>query len=388
MMRKVMKVILLAGLAALLWGGAAAGETRPVTMAELEDFGRTVRELAMTRMVLNDPAAEDAESEDGIGLQFDFGVVYADRGEMAESTRVDAFLVMDEQVPAVRGIAIDWEVNRIMEAIPCDNPRMDGTYQRALLYLTGDMETGYAYGLVERDGQRIRAMEYGAADPAGGKRLAMSLQISGDGVDAIRMEGMETRQDAESLSALYEELTALGGEKRYSRVRQSLDGSTLDMFQESDLDFSALSYQTAVPEIFGDNVEDVLIDNDDGTWLRRVDGEGFSAVFTCDERGREAELISYTILSPDLEGPRAVRLGDLFHEDLQRFRNGEGEINEDGTREVLYGREGVAPYGLAEYGNGDEMILRYVTDTLSGRETELLLRYENTVLTEITVHTL
>ena len=37
---------------------------------------------------------------------------------------------------------------------------------------------------------------------------------------------------------------------------------------------------------------------------------------------------------------------------------------------------------------GDEMILRYVTDTLSGQEVELLLRYENTILTEITLHTL
>ena len=49
---------------------------------------------------------------------------------------------------------------------------------------------------------------------------------------------------------------------------------------------------------------------------------------------------------------------------------------------------GEAPYGLAEYGNGDEMILRYVTRTMSGPEVELLLRYEDTVLTEITLHTL
>ena len=34
------------------------------------------------------------------------------------------------------------------------------------------------------------------------------------------------------------------------------------------------------------------------------------------------------------------------------------------------------------------MVLRYITDTLSGTVVELLLRYEGTVLTEITLHTL
>ena len=199
---------------------------------------------------------------------------------------------------------------------------------------------------------------------------------------------MNAKETPEDMAALYGELERLRNAASYARVPRNADGSKLEMFQESDLDFSALSYQTAVPEIFGDNVEDMLIDNDDGTWLRRVDGDGFSAVFACDEKGGQAELISYTILSPDLEGPRGVRLGDLFHEDFQRFRNGEGETDEAGTREVLYGREGQAPYALAEYGTGDEMVLRYITDTLSGTVVELLLRYEGTVLTEITLHTL
>ena len=387
-MRKIITAILLTGILIICCGMAAGAETDPVTMEELEAFAGQIRQMALAGKPLNDPGAEDAESEDGIGLQYAFGMVYADRAEMTGDTRIGAFMIMEREVPGVRDIAIDWDVNRVMAAIPCANPEMYGTREQALLYLTGDPEKGFLYGVVERDGQRISAMEYGAAEPAGGKRIAMTLQISGDGVNAIRMEGLADKQRPEDLSDLYQELEALGKKAGYARVPRSLNGAELEMFQESDLDFSALSYQTAVPEIFGDNVEDVLIDNDDGTWLRRVDGDGFSAVFTCDETGGEAELISYTILSEDLEGPRAVRLGDLFHEDMQRFRSGEGDVSEDGTREVLYGQEGEAPYGLAEYGNGDEMTLRYVTKTLSGQEVELLLRYENTALTEITLHTL
>ena len=371
-----------------LLNGAAMAETGPVSMTELIGFVDAVKALAFSDQAQNDPASEEALSEDGVFFQYEFGAVYADRKEMTADTELNAFLIMDRDVAGPRGVAVDWEVNQIMGVFPCDNPDMNGTYERALLYLTGSPEGEFGYGLLERDGQRISAMEYGVVDPVSGKRVAMTLLISGDGVNAIRMEGMTEQRDAETLTELYYELEELGCSAIYARVPRSLDGSSLEMFQESDLDFSALSYQTAQPDIFGDNVEDVLIDNDDGTWLRRVDGDGFSAVFTCDEDGRNADLISYTILSPDLEGPRAVRLGDLFHEDYQRFRNGEGDLDAAGNTEVLYGTVGQAPYGLAEYGNGEEMTLRYVTETLSGPLVELLLRYENTVLTEITLHTL
>ena len=132
----------------------------------------------------------------------------------------------------------------------------------------------------------------------------------------------------------------------------------------------------------------MLIDNEDETFLRRIDGEGFEAVFTCDIEGRNALLVSYTLLSDDLEGPRSVRLGDYFQEDFNRFRNGEGQFDEAAMSEVLYGTVGTAPYGLAEYGTGDEMTLRYVTKTSSGREVELYLHYTNTVLDIIILHTL
>ena len=57
-------------------------------------------------------------------------------------------------------------------------------------------------------------------------------------------------------------------------------------------------------------------------------------------------------------------------------------------REILYGVPGEAPSGEAEYGPGDQMVLRYITDTLSGRVVELYLHYSGTVLDEIVIHTL
>ena len=378
------KMIISGILAALLFCVPALAETVPVTETEIASLVERIQDLASQSEVLNDPTADDAVSEDGTAYQYDFGVLYRD----GEDDRVSAILVMDAEIEGPRGVRIDWSVNQVMDAFPCDNPELRGSREEAVLYLEGSAEDGFRYGLVERDGQRIRVMEYGAVDPAKESRAALTLQISGDGVDAIFVSGLNGTFSREDAADLYRELEEKKSVNWYSRVPQSLNGAELEIFGEADLDFSELSYLTAVPEMFGDNVEDVLIDNDDGTWLRRVDGDGFEAVFSCDSEGRNAFPLSYTILSPDLEGPRAVRLGDLFHEDFNRFRNGEGEVDESGMTEVLYGTPGTAPYGLAEYGNGAEMTLRYVTPTLGGPDVELRLRYEDTVLTEIILHTL
>ena len=371
----------------LLAGAAAGAEQGPVTGEEILSLAGRLETMAKQGVVLNDPAAEESAAEDGYIFQYDFGAVYADRTEWTEETRVNALVLMDSEVPGPRGISVDWTVNDVMKAVPCGNMEMYGTYEAAVLYLETE-ESGFRYGRAERDGQRLKAMEYGEVDYQAGSRVTLVLEISGDGVEAVRVEGLNEPFSREAGEELLAELEELSGRYAYSRVPRSLVGTELTMFWEGDLDFTSLSYQTAVPEMFGDNVEDVLIDNEDGTWLRRVDGDGFSAVFACDSAGGNAVIRSYEILSPDLEGPRGVRLGDLFHDDFTRFRSGEGALDETGETETLYGTVGQAPYGLAEYGNGEEMTLRYVTPTLSGPEVELILRYRDTVLSEIILHTL
>ena len=366
---------------------AQAAETNPLTGEEILALAEQMRTLAGQRPVM-DNSAEEADSEDGYAIPYDFGVIYAEESKWQEGSRMNAFLVMDSEIEGPRGIRIDWDVNQLMEAIPCGNVEMNGTPQEAVLYLEGNPESGFRYGLAERDGQRISAMEYGEAEPATGRKISLTFGISGDGISSIRGEGMNETFPREALEELYAGMEELTHHFEYARVPRSLNGKDLEMFGEADLDFSALSYRTAEPEIFGENVDGMMIDNEDGTWLRRVDGDGFEAVFRCDSAGKNAELISYSILSPELEGPRGVRLGDLFHEDFTRFRSGEGGMDETGLTETLYGTAGTAPYGLAEYGDGTEMTLRYVTPTLGGPDVELILRYRDTVLAEIILHTL
>ena len=320
----------------------AATVNHPITGEELEALAAQIRALAEGSELLNGETAGEALSEDGYELQFDFCVLYADRPEWTQETVINDILLMDSEIAGPRGVAIDWDVNRLLTELPCDNPEMNGTRTEAALYLAGDPER-FFYARAERDGQRITAVEYGEADAGTGRKIALVLGISGDGVSQIRIEGLGETFSPESLEELYRETEDLRGQYVYARVPRSLQGTELEKFQEADLFFSALSYPTAEPEIFGENVEDMLIDNGDGTWLRRIDGEGFEAVFVCDSRGKDARIMSYTILSPELEGPRCVRLGDYFHEDFTRFRSGEGELSADGRTEVLYGTVGAAP---------------------------------------------
>ena len=60
----------------------------------------------------------------------------------------------------------------------------------------------------------------------------------------------------------------------------------------------------------------------------------------------------------------------------------------DDMTELLYGAEGVAPWGFASYDPSyGETVLRYVTSTQEGAQVELILRFVENYLTEIMLQT-
>ena len=157
-------------------------------------------------------------------------------------------------------------------------------------------------------------------------------------------------------------------------------------FGADDLSFGGITYTALTPDTLPGSAERELIDNGDGTWLLRCDGDGFEAVFTCDEKGENADILSYTVLDPDTEGPRGVRLGDLLSDDYCRFRSEGNEMADDMT-ELLYGTEDSTEWGEASFDySAGEASLRYLTQTDSLR-VELLLKYEQNILKEIILHT-
>lgn len=387
MMRKIL--CLLAALMLCAVFPAAAEEPQPVTAAELDALLESVRTQALSSELLNDPSGEEAQSEDGTLFQYSFTRIYAAGTVLAEDTPFNAVVYEDSEGPVFRFIGIDSMLDELLAAFPNENTELAGTRDEALLFLR-DTENGFVYGRILRSGQRVFAVEYGEVLPDGDgfRRSAATFTLQDGLVTSIRMDGPGSGQlDAAWAGELRVELQELGSRDEYRAVKTSRNGKDLEPFNESDLVFDGFSYTAMQPSTLPGSPEQEMIDNEDGTWLMRCEGPGYEAVFSCDENGENATILSFSILDEETEGPRCVRLGDLFHEDFMRFRSEDNEMTEDMT-ELLYGEEDGEAWGFASYDpSAGETGLRYVTTTKDGLKVQLILRYVENYLTEITLQT-
>lgn len=389
MMKRILCLAVLLALCAVL--PAAAETAQPVTAAELDALRDSVKAQALAEEPLNDPADEEAQNEDGTLFRYENVRIYAAGTELAADTPVNALVFEDSEGPVFRGRGIDFLQENVLGAFPNENGSLAGTREAAVLYLQNTEEGGFVFGRILRDGQRITAVEYGEVLPAGERfRLAsVTFFLQDRLVSAIRVDGLNPAEgliDAAYANELYTELKRLAGQDEYRAVKTSGNGLDLEAFGESDLAFSGLTYPGLQPDTLPGSTEREMIDNGDGTWLLRCEGAGFEAVFRCGANGEDPRILSFSILDDQLEGPRGVRAGDLFSDDFCRFRNGENGMKEDLT-ELLYGTEGTAPWGMANY-NPEDMSLRFVTDTQEGLRVELILRYTENYLTEIMLQTI
>ena len=389
MMKRIL-CLLTAVMLCLILPAAAEENAKVVTAAELDELLERVRAQALTEELLNDPAGEDAESEDGTFFLYEAAGFYAEGTEMTADTPVNTLVFDCDEENVLRGTGMNSRVEDVLAAFPLDNADLAGTREDAILYLR-ETEAGFAYGRILRDGQWINTVEYGevVSDGEMSCRTAVTYSLENGTVNAIRVSGLNPAggelMDASQAEEFYNELIQLAGCENYRAVKTSRNGLELTVLDAEELIVGGLPYVTMKPGDLPGTPETEIIDNEDGTWLLRCDGDGYEAVFRCGEHGEDAEILSFTILDDGIEGPRSVRIGDIFSDDFNRFRNGENEMGEDMT-ELLYGTEGTAPYGVAFY-DFSAMTLRYVTDTPEGLQVELLLKYDNYFLTEIILHT-
>ncbi len=363
--------------------GLSVDAGNALTAGELAAEAERLKAMALAASPINDPAGEDARYEDGILHLYEFGALYCDRAEMTAETEIQAFSASAGDALQPRGKGIDSRFDEITALYPNGNPALAGTREAALLYLDEGEAGSFRYGMILRDGQRIQQIVYGAVEKEGEQfrmaRLTYSLQ--GGIVSGIQATGLGAAGLADSSlrNELYQEVRNLAGETGYTRVPSSEVGTDLTPFGPEDLRFGEFQLDGATPESMPGQPEIFGPEEWEGdASVIRVVGEEYEAVFRCEADGSRPRLWTFDITGEDLEGPRAVRLGDALFEDMNRFRHGENET--DGVTELLYGENGKAPFGLANYAGDDGMSLTYATTLSDGREITMTLRYEGATL--------
>ena len=405
MMKKFLSMIIALCMLAACGIAAAENESEgpdPLTAGELEAWANGLKAAAQAEELLNDPADEDSETEDGFLFQYAFAALYGDQTEMTADTKLLAAVVNASgeeegrgseaaEQAGPRGISLSMSPAEVIALFPNDNPELAGDRTGAVLFLNEQADGGAVYGQVDRDGQRVSAVTYGELVPEDdGFRLAtlqcffadsLLYEMRAECFDSEADIPLLTREDRDDMVA---SLKALDGKDEYVAVKTSRDGAELTEFSADDLSFSGLRFLEMTPEDLPGSPEEDMMEDEDGSYILMLDEADYDAVFRCEnEEGVNAKIVSFTIKGEGLEGPRGVRIGDRLHEDLQRFRF-EGN-DSDGTEEILYGDENAASFGIAQYSADGESTLRYTTDAGDGKQAVLLLRYTMNLLEEITI---
>lgn len=357
-------------------------------LEELRQWANDYKIRALASRPLNDPYAEESNTDDGYMFVYDFATLYMDGPEMTPDSVVQALVILSSEEEGLRGVRVDDPAQFVLDAYYTENPDLVGTSDRALLYALDLMPAGGYTGILHRNGQRIEVIDYTVYEqPSTGgdgyTYAGIMYTVQDNNVTAIRAYGLDTRFLAGDVAAALEDARELGEQASYSKVQTSYTGTDLEPFNSEDLIFAGISFTSLTPEdaeeAFGEPLEDVWLDNVD-SWMRVMQFENCHVTFLYDAARQTCRVKNMTIDNDRLEGPRSVRVGDTFASVLNRFRHSEGEYS--GTTETLYGDGNGTTFGMAEYG-AEANVLRYGAESEDGTPVIMYLSFEPIYLGEI-----
>ena len=372
---------------------AAEDESSALTLDELNAWVAGYKARAMESAPYNNPAAAESYSEDGYEFIYDFATLYMDRPEMTAESVVRALVITSSLEEGPRGTRVDDFSSDVLNAFYCENEQLAGDRSFAALYLSDAMPSGARWAWVQRDGQRLQAIQYAvheqlATGGDGYTDAGLVYTIQDDFVSAIRAYGLDARVPEETVHANISSVKEVAAAGSYHQVPLSYAGE-MDVFGREDLVFSGVDFLTITPEsamaALGSPLEDLWVQDDNGEHLRTMEFAACTVTFIYDAQKQHAVPYMLMISRDGMEGPRAVRVGDTFASVMNRFRHGEGQF--DGvSSESLYGTVGGAQWGAAEYGANADATLRYAVQAEDGRTVVLHMTFAMMALDEIMLY--
>ncbi len=372
---------------------------------DLDVGGLTVQEISDWAMRLmtqlnaanpQGPKEQPALTEDGYALVYGDVTLYLNTPALNEESELNAIVVTGYEVECPRDVGISDTQQQLLAAYANENPTLLGSHDFAVLYLSDSLPEEALWGRVQRDGQRIQAVQYAVHELVPDTQdqytdTGLIYSLENGYVTAVRAYGLSVVIEKEQAAKTVEEVAVQQRDESYFAYVQSSEGTDIDVFERDDLYFTGIDYLSLTPQMAVDTLgayeTETWLEDDGGDWLRILQWPAAEITFAYDKDKVFQRVDTFALSQRGLEGPRAIMVGDSLSSVIMRFRHSEGEFDGSAT-EVLYGDLETPPFGLAEY-NGATATLHYTQPVIGAAGIEnvtLYMIFVDTELTELFVY--
>lgn len=368
------KIIALAAAALLMCCCAFALAEDAVTAEEIDGF----RNMLVAEALKREPVEPETTGDGRFLYEFEGITLIAEESALDENAHVRyAELWGGEALTDGRGIGPGSTLRELLAAYPLDNPSLAGSYEEAVLYISGMLPDAVSVGSVNRDGSHAVQVEYALTVPDGEEAVQSYIGYSmennvvvGMYTGTARVSLDDARMDIESMSRLQEarEYSVYNAETPEPLAREDLlftsPYGVVDFVSAGEDELKA-----ALGEPDADNWE-----QDQDLYFRTMEWEGVTAVLAYDAQKQNSVLTGLQVYGEQMEGPRGLHMDDTVESVEARFPQDAGEALSERDLTGAYSRLATA---------GNEPYIEY-TVTLDDSTVALDLEFVDGALFVIT----
>ncbi|NLB89795.1 MAG: hypothetical protein GX786_01045, partial [Clostridiales bacterium] len=350
-------------------------------------------EQTKTESLQNDPAQTGGEEANVYTYIYESATLYYNTPTLTEDSILLSLTVTNAFTPIPRTIGVDGSVYDLLNSFANENKQLYGSEYFSVLYANESLPEVFLWGRVSRSGQDIYGVEYTVHEQpsTGGDGYTYSglfYDIQDGVVSAISAFGLNSLVPLEEVEKNLSMVEEIKKDTSYFAYPVSNIGTDLEPFNREDMMFGNVDYIGMTPEkaqeLFGAPTFEEFVE-DGKEWMQIYQWDGLEIVFSFDSNKQFVGTESISI-DGDMKGPRGIKLGDGISNVIKRFKFGEGVVEEQ--EELLYGGLEEAEFGIAEYENNGDAVVRYVTTLVleenDGKEQIMLyLRFVQGELAEI-----